>query len=182
MVYDCYQRLKGELQKLTWPYTPILLNVDNNSVSGLTSSEETSLEEDMEVAVPSDSVEEPVMGDDEDEDDHQVAGNDFSDKLPPPGKVWKGGTPLMYGIGAIHVLDKCPQGHVARFRYQTLYRRMTPRSLGRSGGRKETTTKIDQCYYGMKKLCTNLWRADSCTGVGAPPKITRRRWKRSAKR
>jgi hypothetical protein len=26
-----------------------------------------------------------------------------------------------------------------------LYRRMKPRSLGRSGGRKETTTKIDQC-------------------------------------
>jgi hypothetical protein len=26
---------------------------------------------------------------------------------------------LMYGIGAIHVPDKCPQGHVARFRYQT---------------------------------------------------------------
>jgi hypothetical protein len=33
MVDDCYQRLKGELQKLTWPNTPILLNVDNNSVS-----------------------------------------------------------------------------------------------------------------------------------------------------
>jgi hypothetical protein len=77
------------------------------------------LEEDMEVAVPSDSAKEPVMGDDEDEDDHQVAGNDISDKLPPPGKVWKGGTPLMYGIRAIHVPDECPQGHVARFRYQT---------------------------------------------------------------
>ncbi len=61
--------------------------------SGMTSSEEseeTSLEEDMEVAVPSDS-----------------------------GKVWKGGTPLLNGIGAIHVPDECPQGHVARSRYQT---------------------------------------------------------------
>jgi hypothetical protein len=98
MVDDCYQRLKGELQKLTWPNTPILLNVDNNSVpseddsgdsqpasgtaeSGVTSSEETSLEEDMEVAVPSGSAKEPVMGDNEDEDDHQVAGNDISDNI-----------------------------------------------------------------------------------------------------
>jgi hypothetical protein len=77
MVDDCYQRLKGELQKLTWPNTPILLNVGNKSVSseddsgdsqpasgtaesGLTSSEETWLEEDMEVVVPSDSAKEPV--------------------------------------------------------------------------------------------------------------------------
>ena len=62
-------------------------------------SEETSLEEDMEVVVPSDSAKEPVMGDNADEDDHQVAGNDISDKLPPPGKVWKGGAPHVWYWG-----------------------------------------------------------------------------------
>jgi hypothetical protein len=88
---DLMGKTEGELQKLTWPNTPILLNVDNNSVSseddsgdsqpasgtaesGVTSSEEISLEEDIKVAVPSDSAKEPVVGDNEDEDDHQVAG------------------------------------------------------------------------------------------------------------
>ena len=33
-----------------------------------------------------------------------------------------------------------------------------------------------------RRLWISLWREDFCTGVGAPPKITRRMWKWSAKR
>lgn len=132
MVERCYESRKFELQQFTWPKTPILSNVNNNSVtseedvgdsepSGTTESDMTSSEEDVSDSKPSGTTEEPVIvvGDNQDKDDHKLAGNDASVKFPPAGKVWKGGRPLMYGIGAIHVPDECREGHVARSRYQT---------------------------------------------------------------
>ncbi len=64
---------------------------------------------------------------------------------------------------------------------ELLYPKVMLRSLERCGTGKATAKRIDQWHAGTSRLWISLWRTDFCTRVGAPPKITRRMWKWSAK-